>query len=240
VAKNDVVLLNKVLESARALAPHDLRDDEYFELFAADQLLKDYDLSTDDLLDGLVGGGDDGGVDGMYAFADGKLLEEDPDLGSARDGIGLALVVVQAKRSVGFGEKPIQLLSDTVGDLLDLSQTTAQLEAAGLFSSALIRRAEIFRSALTQVANRRPHVSITVDYATKGDTGEISPKVYERAERLEGQIADAISGAHIAVDFIGARELHQLSQKIRSNRLDLAFEGTLPDEQNSYVAFGDS
>jgi hypothetical protein len=236
VAKNDVVLLDKVLEAERALAPADLKDDEYFDLFAADQVLKEYDLSTDELLDGLVGGGDDGGVDGLYSFADGKLLEEEPELTNAREGIELDLVLLQGKRSEGFGEKPIQLIADTVADLLDLSKTSDQLIEAGLYSSAVIARAEIFRSAVTQVANRRPVVRITVAYGSKGDTGEISPKVIERAERLQGQITAAISGATARVEFYGARELHQLSQKARSTRLDLAFEGTLPDEENSYVA----
>jgi nitrate reductase assembly molybdenum cofactor insertion protein NarJ len=236
VAKNDVVLLNKVLEAKHAVAPTELKDDEYFELFAADQVLKEYDLSTDELLDGLIGGGDDGGVDGSYAFADGKLLEEEPELATAREGIELDLVLIQSKRSESFGEKPIQLIADTIGDLLDLSKTRDQLEASRLYRSALIGRTEIFRSALTQVANRRPQVSITVAYVTKGDKSEISPKVSERGERLEQQVTDAISGATAKVVFYGARELHQLSQTTRSNRLDLAFEGTLPDEANSYVA----
>lgn len=54
---NDVVLLDKVLESRRSLAPDEIKDDEYFELFAADQVLKEDDLSTDEVLDGLSGGG---------------------------------------------------------------------------------------------------------------------------------------------------------------------------------------
>ncbi len=236
MAKNDVVLLNKVLEAGRALAPSDLKDFEYFELFVAEQVLKEYDLSTDELLDGLSGGGDDGGIDGLYAFADGKLLNEDSEFSSVRDGVELELRVLQAKRSEGFEEKAIQLVSDTLGDLLDLSKERLELEASGLYSSALIARAEIFRSALTSVASRRPRVSVTFAYATKGDTTEISPKVGGRAERLEAEIADAISGASARVDFYGARDLHQLSQRTRSTRLELAFEGTLPDEENSYVA----
>ncbi|HEU4905900.1 MAG TPA: AIPR family protein [Solirubrobacterales bacterium] len=236
MAKNDIVLLESVLDAKRELAPSELREHEYFELFASDQVLKDYDLSSDELLDGLVGGGDDGGIDGMYTFADTKLLEENPRIASARDGIELHLVVVQAKSRPGFGEKPIQLIADTLCELLDLSRGEGQLMESGLFSGALIRRAEIFRSALTQVANRRPRVSIAIAYASKGDTAEISPKVGRRAERLEGEIVESISGAMAAVEFYGARELHQLSQKTRSNRLDLAFEGALPDEENSYVA----
>ncbi len=236
MAKNDIVLLNKVLDAKRELAPSKLKDHEYFELFAAEQVLKEFDLSTDELLDGLVGGGDDGGLDGVYTFADSKLVEEEEQFSSAREGVELHLVVLQAKRESGFGEKPIQLIEDTLGDLLDLSKTPDELKASKLFADELVARAEIFRSALTQVANLRPQVSITVAYVTKGDTSEISPKVTTRAGRLKKQIADAISGAGATVDFYGARELHQLSQRTRSNRVDLAYEGTLPDEENSYVA----
>jgi len=236
LAKNDVVLLDKVLEAKRSIAPSQLKDDQYFELFSADQVLKEYDLSTDELLDGLAGGGNDGGIDGLYTFSDGKLLEDEPELAAAREGIELNLVVLQSKRSEGFGEKAIQLIEDTLGDLLDLSKARGELVKSGLYSNAVIARAEIFRSALTQVANRRPQVSITIAYTSKGDTGDISPKVAERAKRLEQQIIDAISGATAKVEFYGARELHQLSQQTRSTRLELAFEGTLPDEENSYVA----
>lgn len=236
MANNDVVLLEKVLEAKRDLAPEKLEDHEYFELFAAEQVLRDYDLSTDELLDGIVGGGDDGGLDGVYTFADTKLVEEEPDLTSAREGIELHLVVIQAKRESGFGEKAIQLMDDSLGDLLDLSQTPEQLEASGLFSRGLIDRVEIFRSSLTQTANLRPRVRVTIAYVTKGDTGGISRKVTTRADRLKEQLVDSIASAEVEVDFYGARELHQRSQQLRSTRLDLAYEGTLPDEENSYVA----
>lgn len=236
MANNDVVLLEKVLEVKRDLAPEKLADHEYFELFAAEQVLRDYDLSTDELLDGIVGGGDDGGLDGVYTFADTKLVEEEPDFATAREGIELHLVVIQAKRESGFGEKPIQLIEDSLGDLLDLSQTPEQLDDCGLFSRGLIDRAEIFRSSLTQTANLRPRVRVTIAYVTKGETGEISRKVTTRADRLKEQLMESIASADVAVEFYGARELHQRSQQLRSTRLDLAYEGTLPDEENSYVA----
>ena len=236
MAKNDVVLLDKVLETGRTLAPSHLTDATYFELFAAEQVLKASDLSTDELLGGICGGSDDGGIDGLYVFADGRLLEDEADLGSPREGIELSLVVFQAKTSQGFGEKPIQLLADTLSDLLDLSLAREDLEQTGLYSGSLITAAEVVRYAITKSAGKRPQVSVAIAYATKGDTGEISPKVRQRATRLQDQITDAISGATANVAFYGARELHQLSQRVRSERLELAFEGTLPDEVNSYVA----
>lgn len=168
MAKNDVVLLDKVLEAGRSLAPSGLDDGSYFELFVAEQVLEAYDLSTDELLGGICGGGDDGGIDGLYVFADGRLIEEEGDLSSPREGIELSIVVFRAKATRGFGEKPIQLLAGTLAELLDLSLTGADLEQAGLYSSSLIAAAELVRYAITRSAGKRPQVSFAIAYATKG------------------------------------------------------------------------
>jgi hypothetical protein len=238
VTEDDEVLLDKVLEAGRPLAPSDLDDGSYFALFVAEQVLEAYDLSTDELLGGICGGGggDDGGIDGLYVFADGRLIADEADLGSPREGIDLSLVVFQAKTARGFDEKPIRLLANTLADLLDLSLTSEDLEQAGLYSSLLIAVADLVRCAIAKSAGKRPRVSVAIAYATKGDSAEISPKVHERAIRLEDQITAAIPGAAADVTFHGARELRQLSQRVRSERLELVVEGALPDEENGYVA----
>lgn len=41
---------------------------EYFEFFASSMVLKDYDLSDDDIFNGITGKGNDGGIDGFYLF----------------------------------------------------------------------------------------------------------------------------------------------------------------------------
>jgi hypothetical protein len=45
MTSNEVVLLNTVLSEWKNNAPAGLSDSEYFELFALEQLLKDYDLT---------------------------------------------------------------------------------------------------------------------------------------------------------------------------------------------------
>lgn len=236
MAKNDIVLLDKVLAAQRAEAPSHLKDDEYFDLFSAEQLLKDFDLSTDELLEGLTGGANDGGIDALYVFEDGKLLDEDADHAGAKKGVELALFLVQSKRSGSFAEKTIQIVGDTLEDLLDLSKDRQELDDTGLYSAQLLARAEIFREALTALANRRPEVRIVVAYATKGDTGAIADGVKKRADRLAKKIKGLISDAEVEVAFLGAKELRRLSQQEPSQVLPLAFENSLPDEDNSYVA----
>lgn len=49
----------------------------FFEYFAASQILKNYDMSDDEISDGIIGGGNDGGCDGMYIFLNNDLISQD-------------------------------------------------------------------------------------------------------------------------------------------------------------------
>src|ERR1700691_2802289 len=80
MSNNDQIILDKTLEQQRAeRAPH-LAPDKYFELFVAEQLLKHFDLSYDEIEPGLVDGGGDGGIDGFFVLVNGELVREDTDL----------------------------------------------------------------------------------------------------------------------------------------------------------------
>ena len=152
MASNDIVLLDGVIATVAETAPSGLDDAEFFEFFSFDQVLKTYELTDDDLLAGQVGGGLDGGIDGMFVFADDVLLEEDYDASSARKNVVLMLHAIQAKRSKGFEEAPLQKLEDTLEELLDLSKSRQVLEQCGLYSAQLLDRVEIFRSAIKPLA----------------------------------------------------------------------------------------
>lgn len=102
--QNDRVLLDAVLLDFKDNAPSHLDDADLFELFAATQSLKEFQLSDEELLAGLMGGGDEGGVDGLFVFQDDRLIGDDSDRIPARRGVELTLHVIQAKRSPGFAE----------------------------------------------------------------------------------------------------------------------------------------
>ena len=102
-----------MLEAKHSVAPTQLKDDQYFELFLVDQVLRSTTCPQTSSSTDSAAGGNDGGIDGLYTFAGDQLLE-----GGARVGccvsLELNLVVLQSKRSEGFGEKAIQLIEDTL------------------------------------------------------------------------------------------------------------------------------
>ena len=188
MADNAVVLLDALLEERDCLrGGARLPGDEAFELFSFEQCLRHQDLSEEEIAGGQVGGGNDGGIDGLYCFLNGNLIEEDAEVldetfdpSSVKREPELHLVVVQAKRSASFAETPLDKLAAALRDLLDLSKTEEDLSE--LFSPSLVERFEIFRRTWQKLATRHPRIRVTVFYASKGDSTNINDKVEAKAD----------------------------------------------------------
>lgn len=183
-----------------------------FELFACEQVLKRFNLSLDEITDGVVGGEGDGGIDGVFTFVGEQLVAEDADFfddtsavnGFSRN-VPIALHLIQAKRADSFGERVFDLASSSLERLLDLEEPEEDLEE--LYSTDLVRRFSIFRKALHALAVRHPVVSVNFTYATKGDTASINSRVQKKAGDLEQQLTTVSTGAISTVQFMGAAEL---------------------------------
>lgn len=66
---NDTILIDGILDNMILTNHLDNTAEnrgKQFEDFAISELLKNYDLTREQILDGLVDGGDDGGIDGLY------------------------------------------------------------------------------------------------------------------------------------------------------------------------------
>jgi hypothetical protein len=205
-----------------------LPDDQLFELFCFEQILKQHEASQEEIVAGQVGGGNDGGIDGLYTFFDGVLVEEDAELleedfdpRKVKTGATLTLIVIQVKRSDTFAETALQKLADTLTELLDLSKDDDSLRE--VLSPELVSRAEIFRHAWERLATRHPVISIQVRYVTKGDTQHINAKIPARAKRLQTAITNVNSRAISTVSLLGARELVDLAAAEKSYTLQLAY-----------------
>src|SRR5690242_20257046 len=123
VPSNDRVLLDDLLAQRKQDIAPNSNDSDFFELFVAQQILKNYGLSYDDIESGIVDGGNDGGIDSIYLFLNGELVSDvdDVDLSVFRHNIKLDLIVIQSKVSAGFSELAIERFIGSSRDLLDLS-----------------------------------------------------------------------------------------------------------------------
>ena len=68
VDSNEILILNSILKEYKKQKDENLSSSEIFELFSNEQILKDFDLNDDELMEGVIDGGDDGGIDSIYIF----------------------------------------------------------------------------------------------------------------------------------------------------------------------------
>ncbi|MGQ5225738.1 AIPR family protein [Streptomyces sp. yara] len=228
MASNELVLLDQILQQRQAERATPLPADEAFELFACEQALRDLDPSADEVSGGVVGGGNDGAIDGAYVFLGGSLLEEDSDVfdadfspSSVAVGTRLLLWLVQAKQEESFTETAIDLVASSTSRLLNLGESEEDLKL--LYSDAVVDRVAIFRKALQKLAIRHPAVEVRFSYVTRGKVADVNAKVAAKAKDLEVQFSNLVPDAIGKVDFVGAAELWKAASRVPSYTLKLTY-----------------
>ena len=234
MATNDQIILDTILERKKQDIAPDLTHHEYFEIFVSEQILKDYDLSYDEIRSGIMGGAGDGGIDCVYLFLNDELVLEDSEPEKAKGTVDIRLYIGQAKSSSGFEEKAIDTLRSTTEDLLDLGNPIKDLKRA--YSQDLLAVIGRFREAFKILAARFPKLKITYFYATKGDTANVHPNVQRKVGKLEQSVTRFFSTSNFSFEFYGARELNTLAQRmpISTHTISLA-ENPISTGQEAFI-----
>jgi len=206
---NDLIILERILEQRKAEIGPEMDSATFFELFVAEQALKDYDLSYDELRSGRVGGGGNGGIDALYLFANGELVQEDTDLSALKRQVAIDLVIIQAKVHTGFSEATLDKLHSVTADLLNLGANHTAL--AAVYNAELLSVMKTFRTTYETLAARFPKFTISYFYATKGD--EPHPNVQRKVARLQELVKQHFSAAEFTFQFLGAKQLLELARR---------------------------
>jgi hypothetical protein len=209
VSANDLILLDKILEQLRVEESPSLSASEFFELFAINQVLKDFDVSYDEIASGIVDNGGDGGIDAVYVFVNGELLTEDFDFSTRRKNIEIELVLIQAKTAASFSESAMDKFHASAEDLLDLRKSTEAVST--VYNEPLRQSIQRFREAYGNLASRLPRLKISYYYATRGE--EVHPNVARKVERLEEKVRALFSDVEFSFEFIGAARLMTLLRR---------------------------
>src|SRR3989442_588449 len=101
---------------------------ELFELFVFEQVLKDYDLSYEELEGGWVDAPDDGGIDGFYILVDDHLVSEEFEKTQVRRNPHIVVFVVTAKSADSFRQPPLNSLVASLPELFDLRRGPDELK----------------------------------------------------------------------------------------------------------------
>ena len=231
MASNDQEILKSVLSQRRAQVAPDSTSQDYFELFCAEQILKNFDLTYEDLQTGVVDGEHDGGVDSVYGFVNGELVHEDLDCASFKKDVKLEFHIIQSKTSEGFRESAINSLISTTRHLLKLD---ADYDALTQYNSSVKTVFNNFRSVYRALASTFPSLKIHYYYASRKADTHIHDNLLRKADELKEIATDMFSGVDVHFDFIGARSLLELARRRPRTTPELRVIKNLSDV-NGYI-----
>lgn len=234
MSRNDLVLLDSVIAKLRAQYSDKYELSEQFEIFCFDQILRDYDLSLDELESGWVDGKDDGGIDGAFFFLDGALINGGLDTKHVRKEPEVELHIITCKHRDSFKQEPINSIISSAAELFDLGKSDAEIVSD--FNEDLLQIRESFRRTYIDLADKSPKLKITYSYACRGDTSTLAENIAKRATYLETLTDNLFNDIEVSFRFYGASELLSLYRVRKSFSLRLKFiEGTISRAKTNYI-----
>ncbi|WP_148208497.1 AIPR family protein [Solidesulfovibrio magneticus] len=233
MSANDLILLNQLLDLRLSEIGQGLTEEEFFEIFSAEQVLKDDDLSYEELSAGVVDGGGDGGIDSLFFFVNNVPFYDEMDVGVLKRGARLRLVLIQSKSSEGFTEVAIEKLISSARDFFDLNKKIEDLSV--VYNKDVIGKVANFRNTYFALVSKFPEVHIYYAYATKGV--DIHPDVERKVSVLKETIESLLSPVSFSFGFFKASDLLLSSRKSPPTTLTLKLaENPISTSQEGFVA----
>lgn len=231
MAKNDTLLLDGILQDRmKNASSNDIG--ESFELFTLEQILKDYDLSRDDIESGWIDGKNDGGIDAIYVFCNGRLVRDIRTFQWPKHTAALEAIVISCRHRDSFQLEPVCSLHSTITTIFDFSRQTLNRDG---YSTELLEARNILRHSYAAVATTAPTINIRIVYASHGDA--VADNIKNKADETRLAATEPFSNATSSFEFIGASELIRLYRKQPDFSLPLDTEELLPSKTgNSHIA----
>jgi hypothetical protein len=233
MSQNDSIILDTIIDQYKTNLGSDLNDGEVFSFFACEQILKDFDLSIEEIKSGNIGDGNDGGIDGFFIFIDGEIIEEEiEDISSIRKNPEISLYIIQSKKNKSFSETVFDKLIVTTSQIFSLEENISSTS----FNEPLIEKINLFRKIFLDLSPKKPVLKIKFFYAARGDSNSVNNNVSIKANKLSVQTKQLLRPSEVSISLYGSSELLDLSRKEKSYTLKLNFiEQCLSKSENNYV-----
>ncbi len=206
----------------------------YFEHFAASQVLKDFNLSDEEIDSGNSGGGNDGGCDNLYIFLNGELVTADQIEGlNATKGSYLDFFILQSKNTTSFGEDALMKWKTVSGNLLDMSKTLDSF--SNRYNETTIESFGLFRDVIAKLVRSQVKVRFFYYYITLGT--EIHSNVTMQAEELNTLVKEYYPSSEVNVRFITADQLMDMYNADSETRVNLELaDQPISLSENEYIS----
>ena len=206
MAKNDLILIDSIIDKRVADKYPSEKKDEVFEYLAYEQVLKEYDLSVDEIQAGSVDGRNDGGIDAIFILVNGHLITDIKSALYPKSNATFEVYFFTCKHKDSFKQDPINSIFTSLEELLDFSKKNTDLD--GEYNEDVFEKRDIFISSYKKVATIIEKFSIKVIFASRGDSvNELGENVEARGKQIETLCREYFSGCESSFEFWGAEKI---------------------------------
>ncbi|GCF82079.1 MULTISPECIES: AIPR family protein [Bacillus] len=219
--------------------------DSVFELFVAEQLLKDKDLDSDELENGIIGGSFDNGIDGMFIFANGELIQSIEQVSNFKNIKNIEVHFHQYKNNERISEDVVHKFNTATSNILNLSQELSPTS----WNIDLIEQVTLLRNLTIRSAVAHPEYKFIYRHISKGNRDNIynedrpNESYLDKVATLKNTVEKSdYSDVLFDFDYIGVNELISLNRnekqfsialKLNENPIALDFSD---DGKRGYIA----
>jgi hypothetical protein len=233
---NNRIILEGCLVQYKSTNEIELKDSEIFELFSLTQCTKSYDLSYENILNSIVDGGNDGGIDSIIVLIDDEVIESIDELleYNFSKKTNSRFIISQCKKENSFKEGSIDKLITTLPELFDLQKNEKALLTR--FNADLVTIALLVNQVWQKTAISGGKIFIDFIYSCNASEIEINGAFNCKIDQLKTLTKKIFSNDNISYSNFSCAELLKLYQAHKTNRLTLEFK-----EQplsTSYKEFG--
>lgn len=217
---NDLVLLDKIIENDLKNNIDSLTIGEHFETFAIQQILKNYDLSIEDIENGIVDGENDGGIDSIYLFVNSINVASIDAIPEIKSDIVLDLFIITAKHDDTFKQAPLSSVFSTISEFFDLSKNESNFQCC--YNKEILKKRKLFVQFYTNNISIIRDFRIHYYYVSRGDSTIVSKNVFAKRKQIVEATKNYLTSCIVDFSFTGASELLTLYRK------KLSTSGILP------------
>lgn len=221
---NNKILLEGCIKTFKENNELDLADSEIFEIFSLTQIHKDRNITYENIISSIVDGGNDGGIDSLMVFVDEEFVENSDDLENFNfsNKTNSRFIITQCKKENSFKEGPIDKLITTIPILLDLEKSETALLSR--FNSDLVEQTLLLIEVWKKTAISGGSISLDYIYAANASEIVVNDVFNQKVDQLMDLSSSCLSTSDIRFFPYSSKELLELYQKQKSNRLSIEFK----------------
>lgn len=226
MALNDFVLIDGILDDiidreGKSKTDNKLRG-SVFERFAISELLKTYDLTTDQIENGMMDGGDDGGLDGLFIFVNGNYLSDTSNYQLPRENGKLEIYIITCKHHNKYEINPLESLDSSLSELLNF--TIKDEDLSRKYNSKVLKKRSLLYNTYRKLASQNIAPVINIFYISRGNASSVPENIQRTGEKIKATCSSIFQGAKISMTFWGAEQLIARTREQRNTPIEMSVQ----------------